>query len=113
MNKEDSVTYSYLGTQDNRRGFPRSSAGKESTCYAGDRRWIPGSGRSTGEEIGYPPQYSWASLMAELVKNPPAMRETWVQSLGNRGKRIMEVPSPYMLSKPLRQANCSEPYACS
>ena len=35
---------------------------------------IPGSGRSTGEEIGYPLQYSWASLVAQLVKNPPAMR---------------------------------------
>ena len=91
MKKEDSVTYSYLGTQDNRRGFPRSSAGKESACYAGHRGSILGSGRSTGEEIGYPPPYSWASLMAQLVKNPPAMRETWVQSLGNRGKRIMEV----------------------
>jgi len=43
---------------------------------------IPGSGRSTGERIGYPPQYSWASLVAQLVKNPPAMREAWVQSLG-------------------------------
>ena len=43
---------------------------------------IPGSGRSTGKGIGYPLQYSWASLVAQLVKNPPAMQETWVQSLG-------------------------------
>ena len=43
---------------------------------------IPRSGRSTGEAIGYPLQYSWASLVAQLVKNPPAMRETWVRSLG-------------------------------
>ena len=43
---------------------------------------IPGSGRSAGEEIGYPHQYSWSSLVAQLVKNPPAMRETWVRSLG-------------------------------
>ena len=43
---------------------------------------IPGSGRSTGEGIGYPVQYSWASLVAQLVKNPPAMQETWVRSLG-------------------------------
>ena len=43
---------------------------------------IPGSGRSPGEGIGYPFQYSWASLVAQLVKNPPAMRETWVQFLG-------------------------------
>ena len=43
---------------------------------------IPGSGRSTGEGIGYPLQYSWTSLVAQLVKNPPAMQETWVRSLG-------------------------------
>ena len=43
---------------------------------------IPGSGRSDGEGISYTLQYSWASLMAQLVKNPPAMTETWVQSLG-------------------------------
>ena len=43
---------------------------------------IPGLGRSSGEGTGYPLQYSWASLVAHLVKNPPAMRETWVRSLG-------------------------------
>jgi len=43
---------------------------------------IPGSGRSAGEGTGYPLQYSWASLVAQLVKNPPAVRETWVQFLG-------------------------------
>ena len=43
---------------------------------------IPGLGRSPGEEIGYPLQYSWTSLVAQLVKNPPAMWKTWVQSLG-------------------------------
>ena len=43
---------------------------------------IPGSGRSTGEGIGYPLQYSWASLVAQLVKKPLEMWETWVQSLG-------------------------------
>ena len=63
-------------------GFPDSSAGKESACNAGDPSLIPGSGRSTGEGIGYPLQYSWVPLMAQLVKNPPAMQETWVQSLG-------------------------------
>ena len=63
-------------------GFPDSSVGKEFACNAGDLSWIPGSGRSAGEEIGYPLQYSWASLVAQLVKNPPTMRETWVQSLG-------------------------------
>jgi len=61
--------------------FPHSSAVKESTCNAGDPSSIPGSGRSPGEGTGYPPQYSWASLVAQLVKNPPAMLETWVPSL--------------------------------
>ena len=60
---------------------PISSAGKESTCNAGDPFLIPWSGRSAGEEIGYPLQYSWASLVAQLVKNLPAMWETWVLSL--------------------------------
>ena len=63
-------------------GFLCGSAGKEATCNAGDPSLIPGSGRSTGEGIGYPLQYSWASLVAQLVKNPPAMWETWVQSMG-------------------------------
>ena len=60
------------------KGFPDSSIGKESICNAGDPGSIPGSGRSAGEGRGYPLQYSWASLVAQLVKNPPAMRETWV-----------------------------------
>ena len=63
-------------------GFPGSSADKEPTCNAGDSNSIPGSGRSAGERIGYPLQYSWASLVAQLVKNPTTMRETWVRSLG-------------------------------
>ena len=62
-------------------GFPDSSVDKEAACNAGDPGLIPGSGRSTGEGIGYPLQYYWTSLVAQLVKNPPAMRETWVQSL--------------------------------
>ena len=49
--------------------FPGSSAGKESTCNAGDLDLIPGSGRSAGEGVGYPLQYSWASLVAQMVKN--------------------------------------------
>ena len=60
----------------------QSSAGKESTCNAGDPGWIPGLGRSAGEGIGYPLQYSWASLVAQLVKNLPAVWETWVRFLG-------------------------------
>ena len=59
-----------------------SSAGKESACNAGDPGSIPGLGRSAGEGIGYPLQYPWASLVAQLVKNVPALQETWVRSLG-------------------------------
>ena len=58
------------------------SAGKESAGNVGDPGSIPGSGRSAGEAIGYPLQYSWASLVAQLVKNPPTMREARVRSLG-------------------------------
>ena len=63
-------------------GFSDSSVGKEPTCNAGDSSSIPRSGRSAGEGTGFPPQYSWASLVAQLVKNLAAMQETWVQSLG-------------------------------
>ena len=63
-------------------GFPDSSIGKESTCNAGDPSSIPGLGRSAGEGIGYPTQYSWASFVAQLVKNLAVMQETWVKSLG-------------------------------
>ena len=49
---------------------------------AGDLGSTPGSGRFPGEGIGYPLQYSWPSLVAQLVKNPPAIQETWVRSLG-------------------------------
>ena len=59
-----------------------SSVGKESAWSAEDTSSIPGSGRSPGEGIGYPLQYSWASLLAQLVKSSPAMWETWVRSLG-------------------------------
>ena len=66
-------------------GFPQSSVGKESACNAGDPGSIPELGRSPGEGIGYPLQCSWASLVVQLVKNPPAMRETGVLSLGWEG----------------------------
>ena len=64
------------------KGFPGSSADK--TVHLQCRRpgLIPGSGRSAWEGIGYPLQYSWASLVAQLVKNQPAKQETWVWSLG-------------------------------
>ena len=72
--------------------LPCSSVGKESACNAGDPGLIPGLGRSPVEGngyplkgIGYPLQYSWASRVAQLVKNPPAMWETWVRSLGLEG----------------------------
>ena len=59
-------------------GFPGNSAGKESACNAGDPGLIPGLGRCPGEGIGYPLQHSWASLVAQTVKNLPVMQETWV-----------------------------------
>ena len=62
--------------------FPDSAVGKEAACNAGEPESIPGSGRSSREGIGYPLQYSWTSFVAHLLKNPPTMRETWVQSLG-------------------------------
>ena len=76
--------------------FPDSSVGKESTCNAGDPDSIPVSG-SSGEGIGYPLQHSWALLVAQLVKNLPAMQETWVQSLGweypqEKGKATHSTP---------------------
>ena len=63
-------------------GFPHNSVGKESSCNVGDLGSIPGWGSSPDEGKGYPLQYSWASLVAQAVKNPPAMLETWIQSLG-------------------------------
>ena len=64
-------------------GFPDGSVAKEAACNAGDPGLIPGSGRfPPGEGIGYPLPYSWASLVAQRLKNPPAMRETWVRFLG-------------------------------
>jgi len=72
-------------------GFPDSSLGKESTCNAGDPSSIPESGRSTGEGIGYQLLYSWASLVAQLVKNLPAVWQTWVGKIPWRRKRL---PTP-------------------
>ena len=67
---------------ENYLGFPGGLDGLESTCSVGDLGSTPGLGRSPGERTVYPLQYSWTSLVVELVKTPPAMRETWVQSLG-------------------------------
>ena len=63
-------------------GFSDGLVGKESVCNAGDPSSIPGLGRYGGEGIGYPLHYSWASLVAQLVKNLPTMQETWVGDLG-------------------------------
>ena len=58
-------------------GFPGTSAGKESACNAGDPCLILGLRRSPGGGAGYPLQYSWVSLVAQMVKNSLAMQETW------------------------------------
>ena len=72
--------------------FPDSSDGKESICNAGDPSSIPGSGRSPGEGIGFPLQYSWASLMAQLVKNLPGWSRlgfhSWVGKIPWRRERL-------------------------
>ena len=80
LRRSASLSFSFLifkmGLKPPYQGFSDGSAGKESACNAGDPCSIPGLGRSTGEEIGYPLQYSWASLLAQLVKNLLAMQET-------------------------------------
>ena len=73
-----SYSRDFLGSM-SKMGFLNSSAGKESSCNAEDPGLIPGLGSSTGEGIGYSLQYSWASLVAQTVNNPPAVQETWVQ----------------------------------
>ena len=84
--------------QDFQMGFPCSSAGKEFTCSSGDPGSIPGSGRSPGEGIGYPLQYSWASLVAQTAKNPPTVWETWVRYwLGKIPWRRAWQPTPVFL----------------
>ena len=78
--------------------FPDSSAGEESACNTGDPSSIPGSRRSPGEGIGFPLQYSWASLVAHMEKNPPIMWETWVYPWVGKiqGKRAWQ-PTPVFL----------------
>ena len=79
-------------------GFPDSSVGKESVYNAGDHGSILGPGRSPGEGIGYTLQYSWASLVAQLVKNLPAMWDTWVWSLRWEDPwRRKRLPTPVFL----------------
>ena len=80
-------------------GFPGGSDGKESACNAGDLGSIPGLGRSPGERKAYPLQYSWVSFVAQLVKNLPAMWDTWVQFLGWEDPLEMEMaPTPVILA---------------
>ena len=67
--------------------FTGSSAGKESACNSEDLGSIPRSGRSPGEGIGYPLQYSWASVVAQVVKNLPAMQETWERKIPTQGRK--------------------------
>ena len=77
------------------QGFPDSSVAKESACDSVNPGWIPGSGRSTGEGMGYTLQYSWASLVAQLVKNLLATRRPgfhpWVGKIPWRRERL---PTP-------------------
>ena len=72
------TTEDFTSLQMEERGFPGSSVGKESACNAGDSHSISGLGRFPGKGIGYPLWYSWASLVAQMVMNPPSMQETWV-----------------------------------
>ena len=82
--KSDSICVHFLISHDFKCkswDFPDSSADKESACNAEDPNSIPGPGRSPGEGIDYPLQYSWAFLVIQTVKNPPTIQETWVWSL--------------------------------
>ena len=82
------------------KGFSGSSAGKESTCDAGDPGLTPGLGRCAGEGIAYPLQYSWASLMAQMVKNPPVMRDLIDPWVGKIPWRRNSLPTPVFLGFP-------------
>ena len=80
--------------------FPGSSAGKESACNAGDPGSIPGSGKPPRGGIGYPLQYSWASLVAQMVKNPPSMQKTWVWFLVRKDPLLEGMqPTPVFLPR--------------
>ena len=81
-------------------GFPDISVGKELACNAGDPGSIPGLGRYPREGIHYPLRYSWASLVAQLVKNLPAMQETWVRSWARKIPwRRERLPTPVFWSR--------------
>ena len=90
--------------------FHDGSVGKEYTCDARGPSSIPGSGRSAGEGIGYPLQYDWASLVAQLVKNLPAMQETLDLSwIGEIPWRVDRLSTPVFLGFP----GCSAGKECA
>ena len=94
------------------QGFPRSSAGEESNCNAGDPGSIPGLGRCTGEGIGYPLQYSRALLVAQMVENLPAMQETWIWSLDWEDPlRWERLPTPVFLPGESHEQRSLEGYS--
>ena len=76
MRKIEKQVFFFLNLVFPTKGLPGSSVGKESTCNAGEPGSIPGSGRSTGDRIGYPFHYSWILLQVQMVNNPHAMWET-------------------------------------
>ena len=81
--KNGALTFTWLGVPDYKaRASLVAQLVKQCACKGGDSGSIPGTGRSPGEGIGYPLQYSWVPLVVQSVKNPPAMQETWVWSLG-------------------------------
>ena len=89
--------------------------GKESTCNVGDTGLILGLGRSPGEVIRFSLQYSWASLVAQMVKNPPTMQETWVRSLGWEDPLKIWKPTPVFLTREFhghRSLAGASPWGC-
>ena len=89
-------------------GFLVALLVKKSTCNAGDSISIPGSGRSPGEGLGYPLQYSWASLVAQTVKNPPAIQGTWIRPLGWENHLEKRIPGERN-SYPLQYSGLKNP----
>ena len=88
------------------KGLPDSSVGKESACREEKPSSIPRLGRSTGEGIGYPLQYSWASLVAQPVKNLPAIWETWLRSLSWEDPLKKEKGYPLQYSGLVNSKDC-------
>ena len=95
------------------RGFPDSSVGKESACNAGDPGFIPGSGRSTGEGIGYPLQYSWVSLVAQLVRIHLQCErrgfDPWIGTISWRRERL---PTPVFWPGEFHGLYMYSPWGC-